>query len=70
LLYHYVVIPLSFPDKTRPRFRSSTKKYDRFSGVYVYVVSLTRRTLCIAASILALLPVIAGTVLAHLGIMA
>jgi hypothetical protein len=57
-------------DKTRPRFQSSTKVYDPFSGVEVYVVSKWRRTASVLISIFALLPIITGTVLAHLGILA
>jgi hypothetical protein len=56
------------PGKTRPWFQSSTKVYDPFSDKDVYVVSMSRRLGCVVMSIIALMPIIACTVLAHMGI--
>jgi hypothetical protein len=42
--------------------------YDPFSDKDVYVVSLSRRLGCVVMSIIALMPIIACTVLAHMGI--
>ena len=54
--------------KTRPWFQSSTKVYDAYSDKDVYVVSMWRRLGCVVMSIVALMPIITCTVLAHMGI--
>jgi hypothetical protein len=42
--------------------------YDKYSDKDVYVVSLWRRLGCVVMSIVGLMPIIASTVLAHMGI--
>ena len=59
----------NYASKTRPEFQSSTRVYDRFSGQYVYVVSRLRRAARVFVSFLVLLPIVACTVLCHLGVM-
>lgn len=60
LIHHCLHPSLLKSGKTRAHFQSSTKIYDRFSGVNVYVVSIWRRLGCIIMSIVVLLPIVAG----------
>ena len=68
LVFLPLLCSFCLPGKTRPWFQSSTKVYDPYSDKDVYVVSLWRRFGCVVMSILALMPIIAATVLAHMGI--
>ncbi len=62
LIHFCLHLSLHKSGKTRAHFQSSTKIYDRFSGVNVYVVSIWRRLGCIVMSIVVLLPIVAGAV--------
>ena len=69
LCFKWGTLNSNYASKTRPQFTSSTKVYDRYSGQYVYVVSLPRRVGRVLMSVIVLLPIVACTVLCHLGVM-
>ena len=69
LCFKWGTLNSNYASKTRPQFTSSTKVYDRYSGQYVYVVSLPRRVGRVLTSVIVLLPIVACTILCHLGVM-
>ena len=69
LCFKWGTLNSNYASKTRPQFTSSTKVYDRYSGQYVYVVSRLRRVGRVLISVVVLLPIVACTILCHLGVM-